>query len=51
MLQYAENSSKHVVPALTNIATVTVLPFQSGIQSTVEYVRYTYPQTVGTSTL
>jgi len=33
MLQYAENSSKHVVPAMMNIVTVTVLPFLSGIQS------------------
>jgi hypothetical protein len=36
MLQYAENSSKNVIPALMNIVTVTALPFQSGIKSAFE---------------
>jgi hypothetical protein len=50
MLQYAENISKHVAPTMTNIVTITVLPFQSRIQSAFENVRYMDPQIVGTST-
>jgi hypothetical protein len=49
MLQYLENSSKHVVPTMTNIGTVTVLPFQSGIQSAFEYARYKDLQIVDTA--